>query len=93
MNENSRLDENSRPTSTATLDAPSEFVRRLRVNPSTNRLLVTIYAVDDDSSELNDKKVDENSVETITAVTDDLNNDVRPLQVDSRNGYLYCDVT
>lgn len=68
-------------------------IASLLVDPSTGRLLIDIEIVTSSGTEvLNNPDIDENHEYVALAVTDDANLTPTPLHVDSRNGYLYCDI-
>ena len=88
----SNFDDNFIPIASAAADDAGLAPTKLLVDPATGRLLITIAIVGTSTSVLNAAEVDENGIWPAMAVTDDASEDVKPFQVDNRNGFLYCDI-
>ena len=68
--------------------------KQLRVDPITNRLLIDITLVSDvapPAFPVNAPR-DSNHMPVAMAVTDNAAKTPRPLLIDSRNGYIFCDI-
>lgn len=87
-----KRDNNSVPVA-AGIDTNGD-IKMLRVDPVTHRLLIDIDFVSEVSAPTFPTALprDNNAVPVSGAVTDDSNQTPRPLIIDSRNGYLFCDV-
>lgn len=88
---NAKRDENRKCTAMGITDDSSQDTRLLIVDSITNRLLIDITHVSNKTSTLNSITRDKNYKE-VDIVIDD-NDIIRPLQVDSRNDYLFVDLT
>jgi hypothetical protein len=68
--------------------------KQLRVDPATNRLLIDIAVLPDvDPPTFPITAPRDNSNNPVgMAVTDNAAKTPRPLLIDSRNGYLFCDI-
>lgn len=91
MSEEAKRDNNSVPVG---LGTDGTGTKQLRVDPVTHRLLIDIALVSDVAppSFPDTLPRDNSSVPVAGAVTDDVNETPRPLLIDSRNGYLFCDI-
>lgn len=90
--ENDYRDKNHVPMGIGISDDTNNFTVPFRVDPATNELLVTIYPVTSTVPITGDLQRDENTIPMTAGVTDDANLTFSPLIIDSRNGYLFCDV-
>lgn len=87
----SRIDNNF--TKTATASDGVTGIEPLRVDPVTSRLLVDIEVTTSTTPATLPAvgKIDDNYTKTATAVTDDANETITPVIIDSRSGYLFID--
>ena len=92
MATNAKHDENHIPTAMAVTDDASLLADAMRVDPSTNRLLIRIYGTADTSPTTLRGKRDENHVPTNYGVTDDASLTLTPLIVDNATGYMFVDL-
>lgn len=86
-----RVDQNSGYVAMAVTDNAALTPTALLVSPVTGRMECVIAATPGAALPATRIRIDENSFEGITAVTDDANATIVPLLCDS-NGYLLCDV-
>ena len=92
MSEEARKDNSGVPVGLGTDGVGG--TKQLRVDPATSRLLIDITIVADTTPPTFPivAKRDNNQIPVGMAVTDDANQTPRPLLIDSRNGYLFCDI-
>ena len=91
-NEISKRDVNRVTTALGITDDANVEVRRLLVDPSTGRLLITITPTSGTIQRRQNKAGrDENRIVSGQAVTDDANADVKALLIDNLTGFLIID--
>jgi len=76
----------------AVTDDVNETPEALRVDPSTNRLLIEIMAVSDVPTSNPFTKIDQNYEGCSMAITDNVAETIRPLGIDPRNGGVWVDI-
>lgn len=87
-----KVDKNNRYVALAAEDKANPLPVPIKVDASTGRVLVEIYSVDEPASSVLHTKTSVDKNNRQLAFADDGNGNAIPLHIDSRNGYLFCDV-
>ena len=85
----SRIDDNF--TKTAIASDGVTGIEPLRVDPVTSRLLIDVEVTTSTTPATLESKRDDNFVPVSYAVTDDASENLTPLIIDNRSGYLFVD--